>query len=71
VRILNAPHLRANKLFAAEKRRANELMIECVEHFAAENGLSIDEQSAERLVADVRKRRAAAYTSYATGSFGA
>jgi hypothetical protein len=39
-------------------------MIEYLEQLAAENGLSIDEQSAERLVSEERTRRAVAYITY-------
>jgi len=64
MRIINAPHLQAKKLYPADKRRADALMLECLQQLAAEHGLTIDEQSAARLVTDERTRRAAVYEAY-------
>lgn len=63
-RIVNAPHLQTKKLFAQDKRRADFLMMECLQQLAAHNGLEIDERSAAKIVADVRTRRSAAYIAY-------
>src|SRR5262245_40590860 len=40
VRIINAPHLQAKKLYKRDKRRADFLMTECLTQLARENGLN-------------------------------
>jgi hypothetical protein len=64
VRIVNAPHLQAKKLYARDKRRADTLMVECLQQLATDNGLAIDEQSVTRIVTDQKTRRSAAYIAY-------
>jgi hypothetical protein len=64
MRIINAPHLQAKKLYAADKRRANSLMTECLVQLARESGEDIREQHATRLVTDQATRRSAAYVAY-------
>jgi hypothetical protein len=65
MRIVNAPHLQAKKLYSADKLRADELMVECVRQLATDNSLTIDEQVAMQLVKDEKTRRAAAFVTYA------
>lgn len=64
MRIVNAPHLQAKKLFTRDKRRADFLMRESVCKLAAENGMELDFDSATQLVTDDANRRHAAYVSY-------
>jgi hypothetical protein len=64
MRIINAPHLQAKKLYARDKRRADFLMTECLTQLAHENGLDIDERLAIQLVTDQTTRRSAAYLAY-------
>ncbi|WP_146394246.1 hypothetical protein [Allorhodopirellula solitaria] len=60
MRIVNAPHLQAKKLYARDKRRANWLMAECVSKLAKRNALDIDDELAMQLVTDGKTRRYAA-----------
>lgn len=64
LRIANAPHLQAKKLYARDKLRAEQLMTECLQMMAAEHGMVLSESSAERLVKNERTRRWAAYMAY-------
>ena len=64
VRIANAPHLQAKKLYASDKRRADFLMTECIQNFAAKHGIELDDNSASNLITDQGTRRAAAYVTY-------
>ncbi len=64
VRIVNAPHLQAKKLYAKDKRRADFLMTECLQNFAATNGIDLDENSACNMITNQGTRRAAAYITY-------
>lgn len=64
VRIVNASHLRPKKLYAADKRRATNLMFECVSAMASELALNVNESAIEQLVRDSRIRRSAAYLTY-------
>lgn len=64
LRIVNAPHLPAKKLFARDKRRADFLMAECVTELAKEYRLNIDEDHAMKLATDNATRRDAAYIAY-------
>jgi len=64
MRIVNAPHLQAKKLFAKDKRRADFLMAECVTELANEYRLNIDEEHPTRFATDKATRRDAAYITY-------
>jgi len=64
MRIVNAPHLRAKKLYAGDKRRAELLMRECLTALAAENNLAMDDDMAKRIVTEKITRRSAAYFAY-------
>ena len=64
VRIINAPHLQAKKIFTRDKRRAELLMSESMQDLATEHGLQLTEQHATQLVTNERTRRAAAYITY-------
>lgn len=64
VRIINAPHLQAKKLFARDKRRAEMLMSESVRELSTEHGIKLTEQQATQLVTEQSTRRAAAYIAY-------
>jgi hypothetical protein len=68
LRIVNAPHLRAKKLYAVDKRRANVLMCDRIVALARENVRNVDNASIDRfaddLVANVKTRRHAAYLTY-------
>lgn len=64
MRIVNAPHLKAKKLYAGDKRRADFLMSQCVTELAKENGLDIDDELTTQLVTNETTRRYAAYIAY-------
>ena len=64
MRIVNAPHLKAKKLYARDKRRADFLMAECVAELAKNNQLEIDNPLATRLVTNEGTRQYAAYVTY-------
>lgn len=64
MRIINAPHLQAKKLYARDKQRADFLMIECLTQLAEANGLGLHEPLAKRIVTDQTTRRSAAYLAY-------
>ena len=64
MRIVNAPHLRAKKLYSRDKQRADFLMVESLCELAKRQRLEIDIQFAEQLVDDKRTRRQAAYITY-------
>lgn len=64
MRIVNAPHLQAKKLYAQDKRRADLLMSECVAELAKENGIDIDGELTTQLVTDDKTRRYSAYIAY-------
>lgn len=64
MRIVNAPHLQAKKLYTADKRYAELLMTQCLVELARDNGLPIDDESISRLVIGAETRRAAAYMTY-------
>jgi len=64
MRITNAPHLRAKKLYASDKRRANFLMTESLLELATDNNLTISHDRAAEIVADRTIRRDAAFVAY-------
>lgn len=64
MRIVNAPHLRAKKLYARDKRRADFLMAECTAELARANALDIDDELTSQLVTDHKTRRCSAYIAY-------
>ncbi len=64
VRIVNAPHLHAKKLYARDKRRADVLMSECVAELANENSIDINHELTTQLVTDDKTRRYSAYVAY-------
>lgn len=64
MRIVNAPHLKAKKLYARDKRRADLLMSECVAELAKENAIHINEELTTQLVTDDKTRRYTAYITY-------
>ena len=64
MRIVNAPHLQAKKLYAKDKRRANFLMAESVVELANENRLEIDLDLATELITGNENRRNAAFFAY-------
>ncbi len=64
LRLRNAPHLQAKKLYAREKREANLLMLECMELLVRKNGIDCDEQRLKQIVNDSETRRDAAYLAY-------
>lgn len=64
MRIVNAHHLQAKKLYARDKRRADFLMCDCVVDLAIKNNLEIDERSAEQIVTVQTTRRSAAFITY-------
>ena len=47
MRIVNAPHLRAKKLYSRDKRRAVSLMRQCLNELATKNGLDLAIDQAE------------------------
>lgn len=64
MRIVNAPFLRAKKLFPRDKRRANYLMRQSLIEFAAERSVQLPDESAEHIVASESTRRSAAFITY-------
>lgn len=64
LRIINASHLQPKKLYDRDKRRAEFLMVECLLHLAAENGIRMSESFAVELVNGQSTRRSAAYVAY-------
>lgn len=64
MRIVNAPHLQAKKLYARDKRRADFLMAEQIAELAKDNRLDADDELVTRLVTDESTRRYAAFVTY-------
>ncbi|MEM8670956.1 MAG: hypothetical protein AAGG48_25735 [Planctomycetota bacterium] len=64
MRIVNAPHLQAKKLYTPDKKRADYLMMEQVIALADESGLEIGDSTAMHIVKDPATRRHAAYIAY-------
>lgn len=64
MRIVNAPHLRAKKLYASDKRRAKFLMTERMLELATENQLVISHDRAAELISDKTVQRDAAFVAY-------
>ena len=65
MRIVNAPHLRAKKLYARDKKRADLLMSDYVFRLAGENGFDIEYDFAQKIAIEAKTRRSAAYVTYA------
>lgn len=64
MRIVNAPHLKAKKLYAKDKRRADLLMSECVAELAKKNAIDISEELTSQIVTGDMTRRYSAYITY-------
>lgn len=64
LRIVNAPHLQAKKLYARDKKAAELLMEEYLTILAHENEIELDAALAKQLRTDEKTRRAAAYLTY-------
>jgi hypothetical protein len=64
MRIVNAPHLQAKKLFSRDKRRANFLMAKSAMELAKENGLDVSLDRATQLLSSPTIRRDAAFIAY-------
>ena len=64
MRIVNAPHLQAKKLYARDKRRADHLMSEFVIELADHHRMDINDEIATRIVNGTTTRRPAAYMTY-------
>ena len=64
VRIVNAPHLQAKKLYARDKKRADRLMEKSLCEVASEHGLKVSDQAIESVVQNAETRRPAAYVTY-------
>ena len=57
IRMVNAPHLQAKKLYARDKQRARILMAERVAELAKNNGIRVSDEEVERIVSDADTRR--------------
>lgn len=63
-RIVNAPHLRAKKLSARDKRRADVLIRQSLTELAAQNDLDLADGQAEKILTNPDTKRQAAYIAY-------
>lgn len=64
VRIVNAPHLQAKKLYARDKMRANRLMEDCLCELASELDFEVSDDAIESIVGNAITRRSAAFVTY-------
>jgi len=64
MRIVNAPHLRAKKLYTRDKRRAVTLMRQQLVEFAAQNAIELRDDLSDQILKNPETKRSAAFLAY-------